>query len=152
MKCNWPALLFNRTQTEGLGFWWDDLFKSLKRELGVSIFHCQSQAVFSLALMKQQESGSAWGHPSADLIGKGLLRGSSPAAAGQAGRVMVCFTDPSNWSHTDGIPPQFTPKHRPPTPPPQLWCCELLSFPTTSDRLPGLWGCCPQSIQPTPRF
>lgn len=103
VKCNWPALLFNRTQTEGLGFWWADPFKSLKRELGVAIFHCQSRAVFSLALMKQQELGSAWGHPSADLIGKGLLRGSRPSCC-QAGRVKVCFTDPSNWSCVDAIP------------------------------------------------
>jgi hypothetical protein len=58
-----------------LGFWWADLFKSLERKLGVSIFHCQSKAVFSLALMKQQELGSALGHSSADLVGKGLLPG-----------------------------------------------------------------------------
>lgn len=83
MKCNWPALLFYRMQTEGLGFWWADPFKSLKRELGVSIFHCQSLAVFSLALMKQQESGSAWGHPSADLIGKDLCGAPGPVVAEQ---------------------------------------------------------------------
>lgn len=60
-------------------FWWADLFKSLKRKLGVSIFHRQSKAVFSSALMKQRESGSALGHPSADLVGKGLLRGPRPS-------------------------------------------------------------------------
>lgn len=71
-------------------FWWADLFKSLKRKLGISIFHCQSKAVFSSALMKQRESGSALGHPSADLVGKGLLRGPGLSCR-LAGKREVCF-------------------------------------------------------------
>lgn len=74
-------------------FWWADLFKSLKRELGVSIFHCQSEAVFSSALMKQRESGSAAGHPSADPVGKGLLRGPRLSCR-FVRKVKICFTQP----------------------------------------------------------
>lgn len=83
VKCNWPALLFNRTQTEGLGFWWADPFKSLKRELGVAIFHCQSRAVFSLTLMKQQESVLPGVTHQLTSLGKASCRAPGPAAAKQ---------------------------------------------------------------------